>query len=46
MMKEEMSSMKEINMMEINMMEMSSMKEMNMMEPMEYEEERRTDGKL
>jgi hypothetical protein len=31
---------------EINMMEMSSMKEMNMMEPMEYEEERRTDGKL
>jgi hypothetical protein len=41
MMKEEMSSMKEIN-----MMEMSSMKEMNMMEPMEYEEERRTDGKL
>jgi hypothetical protein len=46
MMKDEMSSMKEINMKEINMMEMSSMKEMNMMEPMEYEEERRTDGKL
>ena len=32
-----MSSMKE---------EMSSMKEMNMMEPMEYEEEGRTGGKL
>jgi hypothetical protein len=46
MMKEEMSSMKEINMKEMIMMEMSSMKEMNMMEPMEYEEERRTDGKL
>ena len=34
-MKEEMSSMKEMNMME-----------MNMMEPMEYEEEGRTGGKL
>ena len=41
-MKEEMSSMKE----ETSSMKEMNMMEMNMMEPMEYEEEGRTGGKL